>query len=102
MNILLVCPTGIQSLVLANKVKDSAHINNRNYTIDTAGQLDVSDKIRNSNLIVMFPQMKHILHKIVPQAKKYNVPIETISKDTYFSSNGHKILEVIDNALSKD
>lgn len=90
-NILLICSAGMSTSFLVTKMEKASKEKGIETKIWAVGEADSEESIEMADIILLGPQVKHLLAKI--QEKAGSKPVAAIDMMLYGTMNGEKVLE---------
>ena len=93
MKILLACSAGMSTSLLVNKMKEAAKTKGIEAEIWAVPEISIKDNITKCDVLLVGPQIRHMLKEIKNIAEPHNVPVELIDMRHYGMCNGAKVLE---------
>ncbi|SCJ46033.1 Lichenan-specific phosphotransferase enzyme IIB component [uncultured Clostridium sp.] len=101
MKIVLVCSAGMSSGELVNKMKIISDERKLDLDIKGIGYTDIINEIDGANVILLGPQVKYSLRKVVEIVEPRDIPVEIIDHLTYGMRNAEKVIDFIINIIKK-
>lgn len=89
--ILLVCSAGMSTSFLVTKMEKSSKDKGVETKIWAVGEADSEEAIKEADVVLLGPQVRHLLSKIKEMAG--STPVEAIDMTLYGTMNGEKVLE---------
>jgi PTS system cellobiose-specific IIB component len=94
MRIILACAAGMSTSLLANNMQRVAEGRNLDVTIDAMSTSSLDEaQWRSADVVLVGPQMRHLLDGLVREGEKYHVPVAAIPPQDYAIANGQHVLE---------
>ncbi len=94
MHILLACAAGMSTSLLANNIRKAAVERNLELTIDAVSTSALDEAAwRSTDVVLVGPQMRHLLPELVEQGRVYGVPVEAIPPQHYATADAQRVLE---------
>lgn len=94
MRIILACAAGMSTSLLANNMQRVAQGRNLDVTIDAMSTSALDEaQWRSADVVLVGPQMRHLLDQLVREGDKYHVPVAAIPPQDYAIANGQHVLE---------
>ena len=90
--IMLVCSAGMSTSLLVNKIKKAADEQGVEADVFAVAELEAKSHT-DVDVILLGPQVRFTLPKMVEFMKPYNVPVDVINTVAYGSLNGKVVLE---------
>lgn len=91
LRIMLACAAGMSTSILVQRMEDSAREQGKNYTVWAADQTMVESELGNFDVLLLGPQVRHILRKI----KKIvgdAAPVDIIESRAYGRGDGAAVI----------
>lgn len=101
MKIVLVCSAGMSSGELVKKMKIISDERKLDLDIKGIGYTDIINEIDGANVILLGPQVKYSLRKVVEIVEPRDIPVEIIDHLTYGMRNAEKVIDFIINIIKK-
>ncbi|MBC5628334.1 PTS sugar transporter subunit IIB [Clostridium sp. NSJ-6] len=101
MKIILVCSIGMSSGELVKKMKRISDERKLDLDIKGIGYTDIIDEIDGADVILLGPQVKYLLRKVVEIAEPMDIPVEIINHLTYGMRNAEKVIDFAINIIKK-
>lgn len=89
--ILLVCSAGMSTSFLVTKMQKASEEKGIETKIWAVAEIEASENIKEADVILLGPQVKHLLKRIQEEAG--DKPVATIDMRLYGTMNGEKVLE---------
>lgn len=94
MRIILACAAGMSTSLLANNMKRVADDRNLDVTIDAMSTSSLDEaQWRSADVVLVGPQMRHLLEPLMQEGEKYGVPVSAIPPQDYAIANGQRVME---------
>lgn len=90
--IMLACCAGMSTSVLVSKMKEYCQNNDVKAEIWAISEQDVQKEIEKCDVLLLGPQVRHLLSEIKAIADPKNVPVEVIDMMAYGTCNGKKVV----------
>ncbi|MFW2490234.1 PTS sugar transporter subunit IIB [Clostridium chromiireducens] len=90
--IMLACCAGMSTSVLVSKMKEHCQKNNIEAEIWAISEQDVKKEIEKCDVLLLGPQVRHLLPEIKVTADSKNVPVAVIDMMAYGTCNGKKVV----------
>jgi Phosphotransferase system cellobiose-specific component IIB len=90
--IMLACCAGMSTSVLVSKMKAYCQNSNIEAEIWAISEQDVQKEIGKCDVLLLGPQVRHLLSEIKAIADPQNVPIAVIDMMAYGTCNGKKVV----------
>ncbi|MEF9920730.1 MAG: PTS sugar transporter subunit IIB [Erysipelotrichaceae bacterium] len=94
--IMLVCNAGMSTGILAKKIQEAS---NGEYEVFAFGEAEYLDHLENTDLILVGPQIRHLLPNI---RKAVAIPVEVIAPVKYGLMDGKGVCQDIKNIFKED
>ena len=91
LRIMLACAAGMSTSILVQRMEESAKAQGKNYKVWAADQTMVEDELGNFDVLLLGPQVRHILRKIkgiVGDA----APVDIIDAKAYGRGDGAAVI----------
>ncbi|SJZ76681.1 PTS sugar transporter subunit IIB [Anaerorhabdus furcosa] len=93
LNVLLICSMGASTGALCEKIKKAADQQNYDINIWATSLATANDEIEKSDIILLGPQIRYMLKKIVEAAD--GRPVEAIDMATYGMMDGEAVFNKV-------
>ncbi|MHB9023406.1 MAG: PTS sugar transporter subunit IIB [Armatimonadota bacterium] len=94
MRIILACAAGMSTSILANNMKIAAAERGMDVTVDAMSTSALDEgQWRSADVVLVGPQMRHLLPDLQAQGERYHVPVEAIPPQDYAMAKGQRVLE---------
>ncbi|HEY3415539.1 MAG TPA: PTS sugar transporter subunit IIB [Armatimonadota bacterium] len=94
MRIILACAAGMSTSILANNMKTVAVERGLDVTVDALSTSALDEgQWRSADVVLVGPQMRHLLPDLLAEGEKYHVPVSAIPPQDYAIANGQHVLE---------
>lgn len=94
MHILLACAAGMSTSILANNIMRLAEERNIDVTVDATSTNALNEtQWRGADVVLVGPQMRHLLDQLAAQGVQYHVPVAAIPPQDYAMANAQSVLE---------
>jgi len=94
MRIILACAAGMSTSLLANNMQRVANDRNLDVTIDAMSTSSIDEaQWRSADVVLVGPQMRHLLEPLAKEGEKYGVPVAAIPPQDYAIGNGQRVME---------
>ena len=94
MRIVLACAAGMSTSILANNIKRVAQERGVEVTVDALSTSALDEgQWRSADVVLLGPQMRHLLPTIAAQGAEYHVPVAAIPGQEYATADGQRVLE---------
>ncbi len=94
MRILLACAAGMSTSLLANNIRKHAAERGLDVDVDATSTSALDEGAwRSVDVVLVGPQMRHLLPDITAQGERYGVPVAAIPPQDYATANAHSVLE---------
>lgn len=100
LNILLVCAQGASTSILANSMRKSTS-SDEQFIIDAKNVYELENVIGKYDCILVAPQIKYMMPKILETASNYDVQVFEIDAKDFASGNGKAVLDSVRAKFSK-
>ncbi|WP_368486405.1 PTS sugar transporter subunit IIB [Spiroplasma sp. DGKH1] len=96
MNIVLICFAGMSTSMLVRKMQEAADNRGLSAKIWATGATTAIDDLEEEKVdcILIGPQARYALDKMIPIAEEQDCPIDVISSDLYGTFDGEKVLDM--------
>lgn len=94
MRILLACAAGMSTSLLANNMQKLAVERALDVTVEATSTSALDEGVwRSVDVVLVGPQMRHLLPEITAQGERYGVPVAAIPPQDYATANAQHVLE---------
>ena len=94
MHIILACAAGMSTSILANNIKRVAEERGMDVTVEALSTSALDEgQWRGADVVLVGPQMRHLLPQLAAQGAQYHVPVEAIPPQDYAMADGQRALE---------
>jgi PTS system cellobiose-specific IIB component len=94
MRILLACAAGMSTSLLANNIRKAGIERNLDITVDAVSTSALDDAAwQNTDVVLVGPQMRHLLPELADQGRDHGVPVEAIPPQHYATADAQAVLE---------
>ncbi|MHB0938573.1 MAG: PTS sugar transporter subunit IIB [Armatimonadota bacterium] len=94
MRIILACAAGMSTSLLANNMQRVASDRNLDVTIEAMSTSSLDEgQWRSADVVLVGPQMRHLLEQLAQEGEKYGVPVAAIPPQDYAIANGQRVME---------
>jgi PTS system cellobiose-specific IIB component len=94
MRILLACAAGMSTSLLANNIQKLATERALDITVDATSTSALDERSwRSVDVVLVGPQMRHLLPDISAQGAQYGVPVAAIPPQDYATADAQRVLE---------
>lgn len=101
MKIILVCSAGMSTGELVKKMQKISEDKKLDIDIKGIGYTSINDEIDGANVILLGPQVRYTLRKVIEIAEPKDIPVEVIDNITYGMRNAQKVMELAMNIINK-
>lgn len=91
--ILLACSAGMSTSLLVTKMQAAAKEQNIDVKIWAIPEANLSNEVKECDVVLLGPQVRFMLSKASEIAKPYGVPVEVINMMHYGTCNGKEVLK---------
>lgn len=91
--IMLACSAGMSTSLLVTKMESAAKEMGIEAKIWAISEANIDKEVKDTDVILLGPQVRFMLNKATEIAKPYNVPVEVINMMNYGTCNGKAVLE---------
>ncbi|HOF89473.1 MAG TPA: PTS sugar transporter subunit IIB [Armatimonadota bacterium] len=103
MRILLACAAGMSTSLLANNMQKLATERALEVTVEATSTSALDDATwQRVDVVLVGPQMRHLLPEISAQGAQYGVPVAAIPPQDYATANAHSVLEQATALVEQD
>lgn|SRR5699024_3507465 len=95
MKVIMVCSGGMSSALVVDKVKQEAEKDGFSLEMVAVGTTEFEDKLKDYDLGLVAPQVKHRFAKLQKLGEEVNIPVALIEPMNYTPMGGRKILNQI-------
>jgi PTS system cellobiose-specific IIB component len=94
MRIILACAAGMSTSILANNIQHVARERGVEVRVDAMSTSALDEaQWRSADVVLVGPQMRHLLPALAAKGAVYHVPVEVIPPRDYALANGQHVLE---------
>ena len=93
MNIMLTCSAGMSTSLLVEKMKKCAAEQGKDYKIWAVDQSTIAKEMDKCDVILIGPQVRHILKKVQAMVGDKNIPVDVIKMTDYGRIDGEAVLK---------
>lgn len=90
--IMLACAAGMSTSMLVEKMKEAAKQQNIEVVIDAVSEGTAMKTVANYDVLLLGPQVSHLVRKFKPHCDELNIPVEAINMVDYGMMNGENVL----------
>ncbi len=91
-NIVLFCSTGLSTNLLIRKIENAAVKKDIAVNVQSYSESVMKKHIKDADVVLVGPQVKHALSEIKEECDVYNIPLEVIPTRDYGLMDGEKVL----------
>jgi len=91
--IMLACCAGMSTSVLVKKMREHCVKSNIDAEIWAIPEQDIESEIKKCDVLLLGPQVRHLLGEAKKIATVNNVPVDVIDMMSYGTCNGKKVVE---------
>ncbi|HEY3377536.1 MAG TPA: PTS sugar transporter subunit IIB [Armatimonadota bacterium] len=94
MRIILACAAGMSTSLLANNMQRVAQERGMDVTVEAMSTSSLDEaQWRSADVVLVGPQMRHLLPTLEASGAAYHVPVESIPPQDYATANAQHVLE---------
>ncbi|WP_440894705.1 PTS sugar transporter subunit IIB [Amphibacillus sp. Q70] len=93
MKITLLCALGMSTSLLVERMKKVAENREIEATIEAYSADEIDKQLKDSDVILLGPQIRYKKNQLFKKAKNAGVPIDIIDMKAYGATDGKKVLD---------
>lgn len=94
MRIILACAAGMSTSLLANNMTKVAQERGVDVSVEAMSTSALDEaQWRSADVVLVGPQMRHLLPQLAEKGNQYHVPVEAIPPRDYAIADGQHVLE---------
>ncbi|WP_174614734.1 PTS sugar transporter subunit IIB [Virgibacillus ihumii] len=93
MKVTLLCALGMSTSLLVEKMKKAAGDRSIEVEIEAHSVDDIEEQLKNSDVILLGPQIRYKKNELYKKAEAAKVPIDIVDMKAYGMTNGEKVLD---------